>query len=317
MKPKSKKHLHSPPPSTDEQRTPTSALSYLRHRLFHSSRSATSLVDHEPDRNVNDPSTTPPLKAAEPTPRSSTPSQALEIPSPMASESNSLALDRQFSKSLENNLQLGRPVFRRTTSDLHSPQISKKGAHAANRSSQIIWKEGYLYKKTDFRPFHSHKADRGWKLYRVVLRGHKLYLYRTTTPPHHQDNLKSLLALNSSSNSSMSSSSSSTQLLSPTPPPKSHSRSPSFTSTTSMAAATTKEKHVVNLDPLHFDDDAKRQLFTTPPLDLVYAAVFTEWDRQRKKTATAVYLLIYSDRLVVCKKRKQVSKQHTRDIGRN
>ncbi|SAM03584.1 hypothetical protein [Absidia glauca] len=311
MKPKSKKHLYSPPPATDEQRTSTSALSYLRHRLFHSSRSATSLVDHEPDRSVHDPSTTPPPppKAAEPTAKSSPQPQALDIPSPMASASNSLALDRPFSKSLENNLQLGRPVFRRTTSDLHSPQITKKGAHAANRSSQIIWKEGYLYKKTDFRPFHSHKADRGWKLYRVVLRGHKLYLYRTTTPPHHQDNHKSLLALNSSSASSVSSSTSSIQLLSPTPPPKSHSRSPSFSSTTSMAAAvaTTKEKHAAALDPSHFDDDAKRQLFTTPPLDLVYAAVFTEWDRQRKKTATAVYLLIYSDRLVVCKKRKQDS----------
>jgi hypothetical protein len=83
------------------------------------------------------------------------------------------------------------------------------------------------------------------------------------------------------------------------------------------AAAATKEKHAATLDPSHFDDDAKRQLFTTPPLDLVYAAVFTEWDRQRKKTATAVYLLIYPDRLVVCKKRKQVSNAQKRHMERD
>ncbi|KAI9275878.1 hypothetical protein BDA99DRAFT_496687 [Phascolomyces articulosus] len=65
-----------------------------------------------------------------------------------------------------------------------------------HRSSFIIIKEGFLYKKADFRAFHKPHNHRGWKLYRIVLRGHKLYLYKLSSesplrslvpsPKHHR-----------------------------------------------------------------------------------------------------------------------------------
>ncbi|ORZ22429.1 hypothetical protein BCR42DRAFT_368338 [Absidia repens] len=308
MKPRAKKHQHtsstSPPPSaaastsSDDQRVTTSALSYLKHRLFHSSKSTTSLTDQH--------STVPPASKA--TTKTSLNSQALDIPD-SATLTSSLETDRPCSKSLENDIYLGRPVFRRTTSDLHSPPTIKKDTAAVNRTSQIIWKEGYLYKRTDFRPFHTHKADRGWKLYRVVLRGHKLYLYRTS--PQHQDTFnKSIFAVNASSSTT-----SSLPLVSLTPPPPAprppqiSNLSPSLSATSTFVPPPMAivEKNPVTLNLLEFDEQAKQQLSTTLPHHLVHAAVFTEWDLQRKQTATAVNLLIYIDRLVICKKQKQNS----------
>ncbi|CAO3594978.1 unnamed protein product [Absidia cylindrospora] len=144
-------------------------------------------------------------------------------------------------------------------------------------------------------------ADRGWKLYRVVLRGHKLYLYRTST--QHQDTFNKSVFASSSTTSSL-------PLVSLTPPPRPpqiSNLSPSLSATSTPVAII--EKNPITLNPLEFDEEAKQQLLTTPPHHLVHAAVFTEWDRQRKQTATAVNLLIYIDCLVICKKQKQNSGQ--------
>ncbi|KAG2230435.1 hypothetical protein INT48_009181, partial [Thamnidium elegans] len=64
----------------------------------------------------------------------------------------------------------------------NSVTMPNKVSNTEKRTSFIVIKEGYLFKKTDFKPFHKQtKLDRGWKLYRVMLRGHKLYLYKLTT----------------------------------------------------------------------------------------------------------------------------------------
>ncbi|KAJ2962215.1 hypothetical protein NQZ79_g2603 [Umbelopsis isabellina] len=64
---------------------------------------------------------------------------------------------------------------------INSPS-SKQSQSNTKRFSGIVIKEGYLFKKTDFKSFsRSARLDRSWKGYQVVLRGHKLYLYRT---PH-------------------------------------------------------------------------------------------------------------------------------------
>ncbi|KAI8088729.1 ras guanine nucleotide exchange factor domain-containing protein, partial [Halteromyces radiatus] len=302
MKSKSKKQaLTSPTGVTttpDEHRIPTSALSYLKHRLFHSSKP--TVIDQDlTEKHIGNHSTT--SSSACPTT-----SSHLDIPKTNTT-STSLALERPVSKSLENDMLLQqRPTFLHSFSDLHSSPDSKTTCNTTttNRASQIIWKEGYLYKRTDFRPFHTHKSDRGWKLYRVILRGHKLYLYRISQ--QQQDHFKSLRTLLVSSSSS--SSASSLQLVSQHSPSISSNTLISPSSTfTSSPGMTIKEKCLASLNPKDFDDQAKQELFSSTSQDLLDAAVFTEWDRQRKQTATAVYLLIYSDRLVVCKKRKQIS----------
>ncbi|ORZ00120.1 hypothetical protein BCR43DRAFT_484703 [Syncephalastrum racemosum] len=71
----------------------------------------------------------------------------------------------------DDNSSVHRLLRRRPT-----PHNDKK------RTSFTVTKEGYLYKKADFRVFHkTSKRDRSWKPYRVVLRGHKLYLYKVSS----------------------------------------------------------------------------------------------------------------------------------------
>lgn len=65
--------------------------------------------------------------------------------------------------------------------------ISKSNQTKSKRLSAIVIKEGYLFKKTDFKTFsRTARLDRSWKGYHIVLRGHKLYLYRA----QHENQLK-------------------------------------------------------------------------------------------------------------------------------
>ncbi|KAI9314824.1 hypothetical protein BX666DRAFT_2122981 [Dichotomocladium elegans] len=74
-------------------------------------------------------------------------------------------------------------------------------ATITKRTSLVVIKEGLLYKKADFRAFHkASKLDRSWRLYRVVLRGHKLYLYKLSSE---SSSLRSLFPSSSSLSSSV------------------------------------------------------------------------------------------------------------------
>ncbi|KAI8884637.1 hypothetical protein K501DRAFT_332563 [Backusella circina FSU 941] len=92
--------------------------------------------------------------------------------SPRASTSSSRRSSLQLSLDL-----LDSPDSYNEDTLFHQPNNS-------NNSNLFALKEGYLFKRTDF------KAYKGWKLYRVVLRGHKLYLYKPMSSPLKQHQTK-------------------------------------------------------------------------------------------------------------------------------
>jgi hypothetical protein len=154
------------------------------------------------------------------------------------------------------------------------------------RTSLIILKEGYLFKKTDFKPFHKqNKLDRGWKLYRVVLKGHKLYLYKLTS----ESPLRSLFPTNSqlrqlsnsltysTSNSSISSSSIPIQL-----PP----------TTSTIPVDTTK---LVKSD---FDREAQQLFFSKLP-SAAQGAIFMELDIMTMQPKQQVHLILFNHLLYI------------------
>jgi hypothetical protein len=160
------------------------------------------------------------------------------------------------------------------------------------RTSLIILKEGYLFKKTDFKPFHKqNKLERGWKLYRVVLKGHKLYLYKLTS----ESPLRSLFPANSQlrqlsttltysiSNSSISSSSTNTtpiQLV------------PTIATTTTVPVDTTK------LMKSDFDREAQQLFFNTLPCT-AQGAIFMELNPMNMQPKQQVHLILFDDMLYI------------------
>lgn len=170
-------------------------------------------------------------------------------------------------------------------------EFVNKSTIAEKRTSLIILKEGYLFKKTDFKPFHKqNKLDRGWKLYRVILRGHKLYLYKVTSESplrslfpsssHHQQQLKQL-----HSNNSLSSRQSLTFSLS--------SSSIASTNTTNMIPSAT-------LKLMRSDFDREAQLIFSQPGPAAQGAVFMELNQVSLEPKQQVYLVIFNDLLYTC-----------------
>ncbi|RCH95190.1 hypothetical protein CU097_002999, partial [Rhizopus azygosporus] len=133
------------------------------------------------------------------------------------------------------------------------------------RKSLIVIKEGYLFKKTDFRPFHKQaKLDRGWKLYKVVLRGHKLYLFKVTA----ESPLRSLFP----SSPSLSISSSNHDL--------------------STAAS-------LKLVSSEFDRDAQQTLFYSS-IDPAQGQIFMELNPVNMQAKRSVQLVVHNGCLYVC-----------------
>ncbi|KAI8074075.1 hypothetical protein BC940DRAFT_79506 [Gongronella butleri] len=283
--------------SSDESRT--GAFSYLKHRLFHSNKSVEQVAGAMTAMAAG------PHKVSSPPPT---------LPETQAEKPTRPKKDDNDDKNDENDegavlFPQVRPTMRRATSDLDRrvsdtvvPVRVKQQQQQLQRQSQVVWKEGYLYKKPDFRPFHSRKSVRAWKLYRVVLRGHKLYLYKAS-----HDTLRHLLHSFSPSTprsvaSTLSPSPSTLSLL----PSVSSSMSPSTSTSLLQTPTHHAKKYVIPPNPADFDDHARSLLFAQSPPSAqtapLHAAIFTEWDRLRKQSSTAAYLLIWPDRLVTCKR---------------
>lgn len=132
-------------------------------------------------------------------------------------------------------------------------------SNTEKRTSFIVIKEGYLFKKTDFKPFH--KQTSGWKLYRVILRGYKLYLYKLTT----ESPLKSLF-------------------------PSQQSLTFSLSNTSISSTNNIKD---INLQKTEFDTESQLILFA--PDIVAKGAVFMELNQITKLPVRKVNLVLTSD----------------------
>ncbi|KAI7888007.1 uncharacterized protein EV154DRAFT_518939 [Mucor mucedo] len=197
MKSKKAKGTPATPRSSEEDLAlpghRSNAFSFIKNRFFLGQQVADNNVDSSPR-----PSTS--------SSRSTTPTITTTPSKPWAIESSNNK-EPTMSKSFEDSSEFTTKVIPRVKTRATRPMsmmgmeslmqqadadtISKFDAlvtprkrrnstsNTEKRTSFIVIKEGYLFKKTDFKPFH--KQTSGWKLYRVILRGHKLYLYKLTT----------------------------------------------------------------------------------------------------------------------------------------
>ncbi|KAG0190263.1 hypothetical protein DFQ28_002270 [Apophysomyces sp. BC1034] len=224
-------------------------------------------------------------------------SSSVSIPESMESSSDI------FSKSYEDRhySDLSRPVtpvrpvsvmdLERYARGAETPLVVRRrqGSIDKKRISLVVIKEGYLYKKTDYRAFHmASRLDRGWKLYRVVLRGHKLYLYKVSS----ESPLKSLFPVPKDLTISLSLSNSSLS--------SSGTQKASATSSTSATMATTIS-HPIVLDPAEFDREAQAILLGPMQKSYVYGATFMELDRRTMQQKQEVCLLIFAREVFICK----------------
>ncbi|KAM3586830.1 hypothetical protein VKS41_001886 [Umbelopsis sp. WA50703] len=193
--------------------------------------------------------------------------------------------------------------------DIHARQLSsmttpikrinspptKQYQGKTKRFSGIVIKEGYLFKKTDFKSFsRSARLDRSWKGYQVVLRGHKLYLYRT----QHENALKSYFP---SPKDSMPASNSSASF---------SSRSPS--SDVFPYSFPFPDKGMA-LDLSDFDPESHSVISCicgnatdisnmSTCVEYLYGDCFTETDSKTGEYRGYHFLMIFTKRLVICKR---------------
>ncbi|KAK9712082.1 hypothetical protein K7432_007372 [Basidiobolus ranarum] len=214
----------------------------------------------------------------------SRPTSTLTVPHTLRPRSSSLSVVNTETRSLCN-----------------SPRDSLAGS--------VILKEGYLNKKADTYQGSTIGLGRGWKVYRVVLKGAKLYFYKPPT----ENEIKSIFPL-SRKGRPLTIASESVEI-SPkktTASPRSSSKglklaSASFTSPTrALIFETTSDNSDSYLSPVYNPGSsslASRYFF---------GECFTEVDPINFRFKRYVCLLIFEDVLVICK-RKWV-KQHRNSL---
>ncbi|KAI8970124.1 hypothetical protein BDF20DRAFT_889397 [Mycotypha africana] len=168
--------------------------------------------------------------------------------------------------------------------------ITAMTADDDKRTSLIVLKEGYLFKKTDFKPFHKQsKLERGWKLYKVVLKGHKLYLYKAVA----DSAIRSLFPTSSSSSNAFSTSNTSINSSAPT-------------ITLHPCAGTITEEMGTGYDSLRlskadFDEETQKLLFSASKVDdTVQGGVFMEHNPSNFQPTKQVCLLLRPNSLDIC-----------------
>ncbi|KAI7899698.1 uncharacterized protein BX663DRAFT_563650 [Cokeromyces recurvatus] len=192
---KSRKNKGNTTLPSEEDSIHRNAFSFLKNRFFSSSNNNNNNNNNNNSNNNNNTNNNT-IQQTEKIngPRPSISSIRSAVIKPWSIETkNEFTEDKPLSRSLDDNSLMEftskvRPMSMMGMDSLSTElpatiQIAKPKVDSVNvekRTSLIIVKEGYLFKKTDFRPFHKQN-DRGWKLYRVVLRGHKLYLYKLTS----------------------------------------------------------------------------------------------------------------------------------------
>lgn len=289
MKSKTKKGEATSLYMNDEQRVSTSALSFFKNRFFHSNNKSTTFLE---DTNYENSSHS---SIAEVEPHLSTYSQYtndnIVFENAPTQQQNTSKFDYQPSPSWQ---------YHYTT--------NKAKTNLQHYTNQTIKKDGYLYKKSDSR--HFHKFDRQWKQYRVILCGHKLYLYKkdadilkpaaiitnnipTTKPlpvttrssPSHSNASSpasslatptNLSQVTPSNTTSISSTCSSPSSLRASPTPSIHSTSNTLINeianspSPSTSTSLDKSPHI-SLDESEFNEQAKSQLFSNVSSSTMHA----------------------------------------------
>jgi hypothetical protein len=177
-----------------------------------------------------------------------------------------------------------------------SDAMSKEIMNSTKRLSGIVIKEGYLFKKTDFKTFsRTARLDRSWKGYHVVLRGHKLYLYRA----QHENALKAYF-----------------------PSPKDHSITISQSNASFGSQSPSSDVFPSSFQLLDkgmawtyndFDPDSQTVLYslckasvdahpTSHNPEYLYGDCFTEVDNITGAYKGYFCLLIFKNRLLICQK---------------
>ncbi|KAI7883569.1 hypothetical protein K492DRAFT_205374 [Lichtheimia hyalospora FSU 10163] len=280
----------------------SNAFSYLRNRLFHGT--TTSSSSSSSNQTFQQPSLPSKNETCQDAPsritghsrssshRSSPSVDLAQLSNAWRSGSTTTGrpVSRSFEEtqySMDNNNQLTTPEV--TTTSFARP-ISVMGLLARNhdsnsagrragegkseskRTSLIVIKEGFLYKKADFRAFHkASKLDRSWKPYRVVLRGHKLYLYKI-------------------------SSESAFKALFPSSQQQQHHDLPSSPSSSSIASSIIKSVGDIITDPVELSVMNMDQLGERD--EYLYGAIFNEIKSAGESQYVA--LLLYKHEVVIC-----------------
>jgi hypothetical protein len=312
------------------------AFSYIKSRLFHTASSNGQKHSLDPETSSYEPLIMPASEESSTISASASTQNKLDIPtgSPRNHHSESgTNLSKSFEspalQAWENARGTGnvRPVSvlglegvvqqvstpnssrRSELADIHARQLSsmttpikrinspptKQYQGKTKRFSGIVIKEGYLFKKTDFKSFsRSARLDRSWKGYQVVLRGHKLYLYRT----QHENALKSYFP---SPKDSMPASNSSASF---------SSRSPS--SDVFPYSFPFPDKGMA-LDLSDFDPESHSVISCicgnatdisnmSTCVEYLYGDCFTETDSKTGEYRGYHFLMIFTKRLVICKR---------------
>ncbi|KAI9279424.1 hypothetical protein BC943DRAFT_383562 [Umbelopsis sp. AD052] len=192
-----------------------------------------------------------------------------------------------------------------------SESRSKQILNSTKRLSGIVIKEGYLFKKTDFKTFsRTARLDRSWKGYHVVLRGHKLYLYRA----QHENALKAYF-----------------------PSPKDHNMSISHSNASIDSQSPTREVFSAYYQLLDkgmewlysdFDPDSQTVLYsickssadahpTSHNPEYFYGDCFTEVDNITGAYKGYFCLLVFKTRLLICQKEWSKTKGTDTTTNRN
>ncbi|KAJ1984197.1 hypothetical protein H4R34_000803 [Dimargaris verticillata] len=183
-----------------------------------------------------------------------------------------------------------------------SPSVSHKPQRTSGINATIA-KEGYLNRKTDLNPHSSVSAAllaRGWKVYRVLLKGSKLYFYK---PPSEAD-LRKQFPFEGSPLSTTS----------PRILPAEADQSEADDSEVYHGLPLVESEFDPSAATLIFESDVRGGTLTAPlRTRYVFGGLFTEVDIVKFKFKRYVCLLIFDDTVVVCK-RKWV-KQHKGVIG--
>ncbi|KAJ1991366.1 hypothetical protein H4R33_001382 [Dimargaris cristalligena] len=171
-------------------------------------------------------------------------------------------------------------------------------------SSTNIMKEGYLNRKTDLNPLNPVSTAllaRGWKVYRVMLKGSKLYFYK----PPSEGELRKKFPFEGSPLSTAS-----PRL----PAPDMESFDGDDSAAAFQGLPLLEAEFDISAVPFIFESDVQGGTIV-PPLSTRYmfGGLFTEVDLAKFKFKRYVCLLIFDDVVVVCK-RKWV-KQHKGVVG--
>ncbi|KAJ1653522.1 hypothetical protein IWQ61_006371 [Dispira simplex] len=181
-----------------------------------------------------------------------------------------------------------------------SPKSSPLRQRRQSAGGAIILKEGYLNRKTDLNPLNSVSTAllaRGWKVYRVLLKGSKLYFYK---PPSEGD-LRKQFPFEGSPLSTVG-----PRMLIPEP------ETP--TGDDCRGLVLNMGEFDPTTSPLIFQADVQDGTITAPlSTRYVFGGIFTEVDIFNFKFKRHVSLLVFDDVVVVCK-RKWV-KQHKGMVG--